>query len=67
VNYAMGGSPDDPNVLATVMIFSEGKDSSERKQVAEQPAAQDVPTRPQEISKPTINVREVASETTETS
>jgi hypothetical protein len=65
LNYAMGGTPDDPNVLTSVIIFSEGKASSEPKQVAEQQAVHNAPISPQESSKPLINVREVVSETTE--
>lgn len=66
VNYAMGGAPDDPNTLVSVMIFSESKDSSVRKQVAEKTAGQDEPNQPQDGSPaPPVSVREAMSQTME--
>ena len=65
VNYAMGGAPDDPNALMSVMIFSESKDSGGRKQVAEQSAPQDESNQPQESSTPPVSVRVAVSQAME--
>jgi hypothetical protein len=66
VNYALGGASDDPNALVSVMIFSASKDSSVRKQVAEQTLGQDEPNQPQETSTPPpTSVRAAASQTME--
>jgi hypothetical protein len=64
VNYALGGTANDPNTLASVMIFSENRDSSVRKQVAEQPAGQAESARPKETAPP-VTVRAAVGQTLE--
>jgi hypothetical protein len=63
VNYALGGTADDPNVLASVIIFSENRDSSVRKQVAEQPAGQAESGQPKETAAPPVTVRAAVTQT----
>jgi hypothetical protein len=65
VNYAMGGKPDDPNALASVMIFSENRESSVRKPVAEQPAGQTESGQTKETSAPPVTVRAAVTQTME--
>ena len=65
LNYAIGAAPEDPNTLRSVMIFSENKDSSLRKQVAEQPGAQTESGQPKETAAPPVTVRAAVTQTME--